>query len=115
MKANRPAGTICLQAAAGVLKRRGFETGSKAIFEQLRAMGLLDGCRANAKALRENLLREANGHFEYGFDNSRSYTRVFLTRKGFNALEDHMRAAKNRLDEIVNIELGNGNEGSLGL
>lgn len=122
MKAIRPAGTVCLQVAAGILKRRGYDTGAKAIFAQLRAMGLLEGSKATAKALRENLIREVDGSFDNGFYDG-AYKRAFLTRRGFKALEDYLQEKAGQLGgeaaykaalRTVNIDLGNGEQCNLG-
>jgi len=101
MKARWPRGTVSLQYAARKLRERGFETGEKVIFDQLRAMGLLDGCKPSAKALQNNLLRESEGSFVYG-----EYSRVFLTREGFQALEDFLTVKH----PDTALDLGNGSE-----
>jgi len=105
MRARRPRGCVCLQAAARILRGRGLETGGKKIFGQLREMGILEGRHARREAMERGLIREELGEFEYGGEGQDVYTRVFITRRGLEEIEKKLRR---RRWEVKELELGVG-------
>lgn len=91
MKAKRPFGTVCLQAAAKLLISRGTGSGPKEIFGQLRELGWLEGHEASWKALRAGWLKEEAGGFIHGEGGEDTYKRVFITREGIDKLERELK------------------------
>ncbi len=93
--AKRPTGYVCLEAAAAALAKRGYYTGPKLIFKQLRELGWLDGHIVHWKRLTSGLLAESSGWL----DNDNGYIRPWISRQGLDELEQ-LLPHRNEVEEL---------------
>ena len=89
MKAQRPIGCACVQAAAKILRRDGKDTSPGMLFATLKKLGWVVSGRADRGAVQRGFVRERYGIWG---DDNRQYCRVFITRRGMDYLTDMLPA-----------------------